>query len=52
MITTTFEIGIHTVTVHDPADTPEKKAKQMERIQQACIRFMTAVERERSYVRS
>ena len=39
MITTTYQIGQHTVRIHDPADTPEKKAKQQERIEKACIRF-------------
>lgn len=39
MITTTYKFGQHTVRIHDPADTPEKKAKQQERFKKACIRF-------------
>lgn len=39
MTTTTYKFGRHTVRVHDPADTPEKKAKQMQRIEKACIRY-------------
>lgn len=48
MITTTYQFENGIVRIHDPADTPEKKAKQMERIKKACIRFMQAVERERA----
>lgn len=39
MITTTYKFGQHIVRIHDPADTPEKKAKQRQRIEKACIRF-------------
>ena len=45
MITTTYKFGIHTVTVHDPADTPEKKEKQKQRIEKACIRFCEELSR-------
>ena len=48
MITTTYQFEKGIVRIHDPADTPEKKAKQRERIEKACIRFMQAVERERA----
>ena len=47
MITTTYKFGIHTVTVHDPADTPEAKARQRERIKKACIRYCEEVNRIR-----
>ena len=48
MIITTYQFEKGVVRIHDPADTPEKKAKQHERIEKACIRFMQAVERERA----
>lgn len=44
MTTTTYKIGPNTVHIHDPADTPEAKAKQRERIEKACIRFWQAKE--------
>ncbi len=46
MKTTEMKIGQHTVYIHDPADTPEAKAAQMQRIEKACIRFWKAIERE------
>lgn len=45
MKTTTYEFGPHRVIIHDPADTPEKKVKQLKRIEKACIRYMGALER-------
>lgn len=47
MTTTTYKIGQNIVHIHDPADTPEAKAKQMERIEKACIRFWQAKEAQR-----
>ncbi len=44
MITTTYNFGPHIVHIHDPADTPEAKAKQRARIEAACIRFWKAKE--------
>ena len=46
MKTTTYNFGNCIVNIHDPADTPEKKAKQRERIEKACVRFWEAMERE------
>lgn len=46
MITTTLQIGKHTVIINDPADTPEKKAEQRKRIESACVRFWQDAERE------
>lgn len=46
MTTTTLTYGRHTVHIHDPADTPEAKARRQERLEQACIRFWKAKERE------
>ena len=46
MITTTYKFGRHTVRVHDPADTPEKKAKQQQRIEKACIRYCEELSRK------
>ena len=43
MITTTYHFGKHVVRVHDPADTPEKKARQRQRIEKACVRFCEEV---------
>lgn len=45
MITKTYKFGIHTVTVHDPADTPEKKEQQMQRIKKACVRYCEELQR-------
>ena len=36
----------HTVRIHDPAATPEAKAKRQERIERACVRFWESKERE------
>ena len=47
MTTTTYKFGRHTVRVHDPADTPEKKERQRQRIEKACIRFCEEMNRER-----
>ena len=46
MITTTYEIGKNKVIIHDPAETPEAKAKRQERLLKACERFMGRVEFE------
>lgn len=46
MTTTTYKCGQHTVHIHDPADTPEAKARQQKRLEQACVRFWVAKERE------
>ena len=46
MTTTTYKFGNHTVNIHDPAKTPEAKAKRQERLEAACIRFWQAKERE------
>ena len=46
MTTTTYKFGEHTVHIHDPADTPEAKARQQKRLEQACIRFWTAKDKE------
>lgn len=48
MITTTYEIGKNTVIIHDPAETPEAKAKRQQRLLKACERFMGRVECELS----
>lgn len=48
MITTTYKIGQHTVRIHDPAETPEAKAKRQARIEKACVRFMRRVESQRA----
>ena len=48
MKVTTYQFAKGIVRIHDPAETPEAKAKQHERIEKACIRFMQAVERERA----
>ena len=45
---TTIKVGQHTVRIHDPAETPEAKAKQRERLEKACIKFWQAKEREAS----
>ena len=45
MTTTTLKIGQHTVHIHDPADTPEAKAKRQERLEKACVRFWKEKER-------
>ena len=45
MITTTYKFGQHVVRIHDPADTPEKKEKQRQRIEKACIRFCEELSR-------
>lgn len=37
---TTYEIGKHTVIIHDPAETPEAKAERQKRLEKACVRFM------------
>lgn len=47
MITTTYQFGQHIVRVHDPADTPEAKARQHERIKKACIRYCEELNRIR-----
>ena len=44
MTTTTYNFGQYIVHIHDPADTPEAKAKQMARIEKACVRFWKAKE--------
>ena len=46
MTVTTYKIGQHTVNIHNPADTPEAKAKQQKRLEAACVRFWQAKERE------
>lgn len=46
MITTTFNIGPNIVTIHDPADTPEARARRQERLKKACVRFWMAKEKE------
>lgn len=46
MTTTTYKFGKHTVHIHDPAETPEAKAKRQERLEKACVRFWQSVERE------
>ena len=46
MTTTTYKFGNHTVHIHNPAETPESKAKQRERLEAACVRFWHAKERE------
>lgn len=43
MIITTYSFGKHTVRVHDPAETPEQKERQRQRIEKACIRFCEEV---------
>ena len=43
---TTLKIGQHTVIIHDPAETPEAKARRQERLEKACVRFWQAKERE------
>ena len=48
MITTTYEIGKNRVIIHDPAETPEAKAKRQQRLKEACERFMGRVEYELS----
>ena len=50
MTTTTYQIGPHTVRIHDPADTPEAKALRQKRIEKACVRFW--VETEKREVRA
>lgn len=45
MTTTTLKISQHTVHIHDPADTPEAKAKRQERLEKACARFWRAKEK-------
>lgn len=47
MTTTTYQIGQHTVIIHDPADTPEAKARRQAHLEKACIRFWEAIEKER-----
>ena len=49
MTTTTYNIGQNIVRIHDPAETPEAKAKRQKRLEQACVRFWT--EKEKSEVR-
>ena len=44
MITSTYEIGKNKVIIHDPAETPEAKAKRQQRLLKACERFMNRVE--------
>lgn len=44
MITTTLNIGGHTVRIHDPADTPEAKAAQRKRMERAVEQFWKAKE--------
>lgn len=50
MTTTTYNFGPHTVRIHDPADTPEAKAKRQKRLESACVRFWEA--KENSEVRT
>lgn len=50
MTTTTYKIGQHTVRIHDPAETPEAKAKRQARLEKACVRFMRHVESQRAVV--
>lgn len=45
MTTTTLHIGQHTVHIHDPADTPEARAKRQERLERAVVTFWRAKER-------
>ena len=44
---TTYQFGKHTVTVHNPAETPEAKEKQRQRIEKACIRYCEELNRIR-----
>lgn len=46
MTVTTYKFGQHTVRIYDPADTPEAKARQQKRLEEACVRFWQAKERE------
>ena len=48
MKTTTYKFGIHTVRIHDPAETAEEIAQRQKRLEKACSRFMSEVERERA----
>jgi hypothetical protein len=48
MTETIFEIGKHTVVIHDPAETPEAKANRQKRLEKACVRFMRGCEYELS----
>ena len=48
MTTTTYNIGPHTVRIHDPAETLEAKARRQKRLEQACVRFWK--EKEKSEV--
>lgn len=50
MTTTTYNIGPHIVRIHDPAETPEAKARRQKRLEQACVRFWK--EKEKSEVRA
>ena len=49
MTTTTYNFGPHTVIIHDPADTPEAKARRQERLEKACVRFWEAKEKEEKH---
>lgn len=44
MKTTTYQFDGYTVRIHDPAETPEQKAKQHERLVKACVKFWEDVE--------
>ena len=46
MTTTTLQIGPNTVHIHDPADTPEARAKRQERLERAVVKFWRAKEKE------
>lgn len=46
MTTTTYKFGQHVVHIHDPAETPEAKAKRQERLATSCVKFWQAKERE------
>ena len=46
MTITTLQIGQHIVRIHDPAETPEAKAKRQARLETACVKFWQAKERE------
>ncbi len=45
MTTTITTKGGHIVRIHDPAETPEAKARQRERIEKAVVAFWKGIER-------
>ena len=50
MTTTTYNFGQHIVRIHDPADTPEARARRQQRLEKACVKFWQ--EKEKSEVRA